>query len=75
MIHQLPLDISFNQKTALSDFYWHDNDILKQQLELLVQQTGEPLLYIWGSSGSGKSHLLQGCCDALSKRGIPINLP
>ena len=72
MIHQLPLSISFNQKTALSNFYWNDNAILKQQFDWLIQNKGEPLLYIWGNRGSGKSHLLQGSCDAISKLGIDV---
>ncbi|MGL1489135.1 hypothetical protein ACSTJG_25265, partial [Vibrio parahaemolyticus] len=35
---------------------------------------GEYLFYLWGSTGSGKSHLLQACCQALNNKAT-IYLP
>lgn len=67
MIHQLPLAIQLNHQATLADFCWGENTLLQQQLESSLQGNGERLIYLWGESGCGKSHLLQGCCQYLSQ--------
>lgn len=66
MIHQLPLAVQLNDEATLTDFCWGDNALLKQQLLLSLQGQGERLIYLWGTIGCGKSHLLQACCQAVS---------
>lgn len=72
---QLALSIQLNDEATLADFSWQGNELLKQQLlDTLAHQT-EPLIYLWGNHGAGKSHILQGCCHALSAQHSAIYLP
>lgn len=42
----------------------------------LLQQGGEPFVYLWGGQGSGRTHLLQAACHAESAHGgSPAYLP
>lgn len=73
---QLPLDISLNAEATFAEFCWHGNDLLKSQLYSTLTGNGDKLLHIWGNIGSGKSHLLQACCQHISNLGkYPIYLP
>jgi DnaA family protein len=66
MNQQLALAIQLNDDRTLDDFYWSNNLLLQQHLlNLLQTQNSHHLLYLWGIAGSGKSHLLQACCQAL----------
>lgn len=74
MNHQLPLSILLNNEATLSDFCWRTNQILKMQIHKTLN--GEDrLLYIWGQSGSGKSHILQACCQETDKQKPAAYLP
>ncbi len=61
---QLALAIQLNDEATLQDFCWHGNALLQQQITHALQGQGPHQLYIWGTAGSGKSHLLQACCQA-----------
>lgn len=64
MNQQLALAIQLNDEATLDDFHWGNNLLLQQHLDdLLDNQANKPLLYVWGVSGGGKSHLLQACCQ------------
>lgn len=75
MNKQLPLAIQLNDDATFADFCWDENALLKAQLENMLQQGSERFLYLWGNEGSGKSHLLQACCKALSSDESAIYLP
>jgi DnaA-homolog protein len=75
MNRQLALAIQLNDEATFADFCWGDNALLKQQLEKTIQGTGERLIYLWGTQGSGKSHLLQACCQAIQGNRSAIYLP
>lgn len=66
MNHQLALAIQLNHQATLADFCWGSNHLLQQQLTLSLHNNGERFLYLWGDTGVGKSHLLQGCCHAMA---------
>ncbi|CEK12001.1 DnaA regulatory inactivator Hda [Legionella hackeliae] len=66
MNRQLALAIQLNDDATLEDFCWGNNHLLQQQIFNCLKGTGERLLTIWGNLGSGKSHLLQACCQALN---------
>nr|WP_244915204.1 DnaA regulatory inactivator Hda [Legionella feeleii] len=66
MNRQLALAIQLNDEATLTDFCWGSNTLLQQQLAMALQGKGERLFTIWGNPGCGKSHLLQGCCQAMS---------
>lgn len=63
MNQQLAFAIQSYPKANLNDFIWTKNALLKQQIELTLSGKGERFLYLWGSPGCGKSHLLQGICQ------------
>jgi len=63
---QLPLSVRLNDEATLADFCWNGNTLLHEQLQHILAGHGERLLYVWGNTGSGKSHILQACCQAMS---------
>lgn len=75
MTQQLPLALTLTDHALLSDFCWGSNKWLQQALETMLQGEGERLLYLWGPPGSGKTHLLQACCQACSLQHAAAYLP
>ena len=75
MNQQLALAIQFNHRETLTDFFWGENQLLKQSLEQTLEKKGEQFIYLWGTPGSGKSHLLQGCCQYLDNQQPSAYLP
>lgn len=62
---QLPLRIGLRDSATFDNFLPASN---AQALHALQQQS-EPFIYLWGSEGSGKSHLLQAACHAVTEAG------
>jgi DnaA family protein len=60
---QVPLQFEFQSNQTFASFYPGSNTELLNQLQALVAGSGEQQLYLWGEAGSGKSHLLQACCQ------------
>ena len=59
---QLLLDISPDRKPSLDNFVVGRNQELLAALRQAVEgRSSERCFYLWGESGSGKSHLLQAC--------------
>ena len=57
---------------AFESFYGSGNEILIRELgSLLSGVQSRPILYLWGESGSGKTHLLNACCMMAKKRSKP----
>jgi len=75
MNRQLALAIQLNDEATFSNFCWGNNALLQQQLENTLNGRGERLIYLWGLAGSGKSHLLQACCQAINGNQSAIYLP
>lgn len=75
MNHQLALAIQLNYQASLEDFCWGANTSLQQQLEKMLTKGQDRFIYLWGPSGSGKSHLLQGVCQEMSQLGPSSYLP
>ena len=76
MNRQLALAIQLNDEATLTDFCWGSNTLLQQQLtnSLTGESEDERLFYLWGSTGCGKSHLLQACCQAMKHTSIYLPL-
>ena len=74
MNNQLPLSILLNDEATLSGFCWKTNELLEMQIHKTLH--GEDrFLYIWGQRGSGKSHILQACCQAAGHQKSTAYLP
>lgn len=68
---QLVLGMRLNDDATFSNFLTAPDN---QQLVSVLQGslTGEQLVYLWGTQGSGRSHLLQALCHAYSEAGAPV---
>lgn len=75
MNQQLALNIPLNNEATLADYCWGNNRLLKQQLMHALNGKGDRFFYLWGDSGSGKSHLLQACCHFVTTKQTAIYLP
>ncbi|WP_298627580.1 DnaA regulatory inactivator Hda [uncultured Legionella sp.] len=75
MNKQLALAIKLSDEATLADFNWNNNGLLQQQLERMLTLKEDRLLYLWGPPGCGKSHILQGCCQAINSKQSAIYLP
>lgn len=72
MTRQLPLGISLRESASLASFYPGDNEQALAAVEDCASARGEPLVYLWGASATGKSHLLQGACRHASERSMAV---
>ena len=70
---QLHLGISLREEARFENFILGDNGLLCESLKLSARGEGDPIVYVWGATGSGRSHLLQAVCheaDALSRQAV-----
>ncbi|MDI5891413.1 DnaA regulatory inactivator Hda [Halomonas rhizosphaerae] len=65
---QLPLGVGLRDDATFANFYPGPNATLVDRLVHQLDDGGEPFLYVWGASGTGRSHLLQAACHAASDR-------
>lgn len=78
MNKQLTLGIQLRDDATFENFFPGDNQELLSTLRGLILQQTESFIYLWGNSGSGRSHLLQACChlaDAQGFSSIYLTLP
>ncbi len=66
---QLSLGMWLREGATFSNFITGQNSQLVAQLRQLGSEPSERFLYLWGSVGSGKSHLLQALCHQTTAAG------
>jgi DnaA family protein len=75
---QIALDIGLSTGPTLESFFAGPNDLVQQHLSLWVGEntsaaTRSPVpTYLWGMSGSGKTHLLKAVREALREQGAVV---
>jgi len=69
---QLTLDIAFKDSYSFDTFIVSDNGLLLDVLKDDTQKQ-EKQVYIWGTHGSGKTHLLQALCQYHADRGCQLS--
>jgi DnaA family protein len=62
MAEQLPLRLAFNPELTFERFHPGSNEEVLRHLQNVAGDQGEPLIFLWGENGTGKSHLLNACC-------------
>lgn len=67
MTRQLPLGVNLRDGAAFANFLPGPN----AAAVACLRAGEEPLVYLWGAGGTGKSHLLQAACAAAGQDGRP----
>lgn len=70
MAEQFTLQFESNAEQSFASFYTANNLEAVKHLNSIANKSGEQQLFIWGNEGTGKSHLLQACCQAAYKNGF-----
>jgi len=70
MAEQLTLQFETNAEQSFASFYTACNAEVVAHLTEISNHKGEQQLFIWGDKGTGKSHLLQACCQAAHQNKI-----
>jgi len=66
---QLPLPVALPDQARLESFYPGPNQAVLDYLERFLARPDDPVAWLWGPCGSGKSHLCQALCRAGIGRG------
>lgn len=69
-MQQLPLPLTFRTDKSFLNFKTGANAELIHYLQALPIGAEPWLIYFWGSTGSGCSHLLQACCSLADQQGM-----
>lgn len=73
-MQQLTLDIALRDGFQFNSFYTNrDNVDAVNLLKLIATKQEQGQFFFWGKSQTGKSHLLQACCQQASLAGIGIS--
>jgi DnaA family protein len=67
---QLPLSLRLNPQATFDDFVAGDNGEPLAWLQALGDGRPEPVTYLWGAAGCGRSHLLQATCRLAADNGF-----
>jgi len=72
MSQQTVIPLGAQDDVSLESFFSERNQPLIRELKhLLAGVRDSRVLYLWGESGSGKTHLLDACCTAAGLSGAP----
>jgi len=69
---QLPLGVTLRHRRSFSNFIAGANAGAVAVLRDLLAGRAGGVVYLWGGSGSGKSHLLEACCGDAFMHGRPV---
>ncbi len=76
---QLPLGVRLRDDATFANFYPGANAAALGYVERLCSPAAswsDELIYLWGRSGTGRSHLLQAACLRVEERGeMAVYLP
>ena len=65
---QIPVSFEFRSDQSFNNFYTGKNLELVEQLQNIP--TNEQQIAIWGETHTGKSHLLNACCNHAQQQGL-----
>lgn len=64
---QLTLSLRLPEEATFANFFCGKNNVLLNCCKQISIGQGEQFIYVWGASGSGRSHLLQATCGEADK--------
>ncbi len=67
---QIALNLKIQEEIDFNHYYIGNNKQLVVTLHTIAGGRGEYFVYIWGTKGAGKTHLLQSCYHAADKIGL-----
>lgn len=70
--YQQTLNVTLNESVSLNNFVTGDNSQLLASLSDAALLSESKIIYLWGESGVGKTHLLHGVCHLASKAGKSV---
>lgn len=73
MIRQLPLPFAFNPELGFEEYHPGCNAEAVSHLRRAALGLGERLIFLWGDSGLGKTHLLHACCREAHRAGLAVS--
>lgn len=68
MVQQLTLGIRLRDDATFGNYFAGQNE----QVVHSLQRQDEPYVFLFGESGTGKSHLLQAACHQAGNKGLPV---
>lgn len=68
MGQQLTLGINLRDDATFDNYFAGQNE----QVVYNLQMQEEPYIFLFGTKGSGKSHLLQAACHQMGKKNLPV---
>lgn len=73
MSQQIVIPVSgLNELTFNSYCSKQNNALVSQLIRTVHNPQTNPVMFIWGQSGSGKTHLLNACCDLAKSNNQPF---
>ena len=69
LYEQLPLAVQLRDDATFENFYPAENALAVNEIRRQVEQ-GEFYIYLFGSQGTGRSHLLQAACHAADQMSL-----
>ena len=77
MTRQLSLNLKLRDSASFENFCPGDNRELLERVRTMTRSAAVAVpLFLWGESGSGKTHLLQAACRAVQADGhVPLYVP
>lgn len=74
MSRQLPLPLGFKPEHGFEEYYpGSANAEVVAHLRRAALDAREPLVYLWGEAGAGKTHLLHACCREAYRAGMGVS--
>lgn len=73
MSRQLPLPFFFTPEHGFDEYYPGGNAEAVEHLRRAARGGDQPLIFLWGEPGLGKTHLLHACCREAHRAGLYVS--
>jgi DnaA family protein len=73
MAEQLPLRFGFNPELGFQQYHSGANSEIVAHLRHAASGHGDTLIFLWGETGTGKSHLLNACCQEACQGDLSVS--